>query len=337
MGLMSTPILQVRNLTTRLAVEQRVLTVVDGLSFDLHLGKTLALVGESGCGKSMTAFSLMRTLPRPPALLPEGEVIYQERNLLTISEREMRKIRGAKMAMIFQDPGSALNPVYTVGDQLLEVAELHLGLFREEALARVVQALHDVKIPNPEQRLNDYPHQLSGGMKQRIMIAMALMCEPDVLIADEPTTALDVTIQAQVLGLIKDLQREKGMAFLLITHDMGVVAEMADDVVVMYASQAVERGDVMQIFDTMSHPYTEGLFGSLPGLHPRGTPLQPIKGTVPPLQSYPKGCRFHPRCPFAMEKCRQGDVPVFPVGSEHGAKCWLHDGSDESTAKRRGE
>lgn len=333
---MTTPILQVKNLRTRLAVEGQVLTVVDGLSFDLHLGKTLALVGESGCGKSMTALSLMRTLPRPPALLPEGEVIYGGRNLLEVSEREMRRIRGKKIAMIFQDPGSALNPVYTVGDQLLEVAELHLGLFGEEALGRVVQALRDVKIGDPEQRLYDYPHQLSGGMKQRIMIAMALMCEPDILIADEPTTALDVTIQAQVLGLIKELQRERGMAFLLITHDMGVVAEMADEVVVMYASQAVERGDVTQIFDAMSHPYTEGLFGSLPGLHPRGTPLQPIKGTVPSLQNYPKGCRFHPRCPFAMDKCRQGNVPLFPVEGEHGAKCWLHDGSEESAAKRRG-
>lgn len=330
------PILTVRNLTTKLQIGQSAYSVVDNLSFNLHLGKTLAIVGESGCGKTMTALSLMRILPRPPALPSEGEVIYRNRNLLDISEKEMRLIRGGKIAMIFQDPNNALNPVYTIGEQLVEAAEIHLGLFGDEAVDRVVQALREVGISSPEQRIYDYPHQLSGGMKQRAMIAMALMCEPDILIADEPTTALDVTIQAQVLDLIRHLQKKKGMALLLITHDMGVVAEIADDVIVMYASQDVERGNVIEIFDKMSHPYTMGLFNSRAGYTAPGKPLQPIKGTVPSLTQYPKGCRFHPRCPFVMEKCKHGEIPDFPItnGDNHFARCVLYDGTHESKERR---
>lgn len=334
---MTDPILQVRSLTTLLQIEESLYNAVDQLSFDLHLGKTLALVGESGCGKTMAALSIMRILPVPPCLPSQGEVLYKEKNLLTIKEKEMRKIRGAKIAMIFQDPTSALNPVYTIGSQLIEVAELHLGLYGDEATLRTVQALKEVGIPNPEERISDYPHQLSGGMKQRVMIAMALMCEPDILIADEPTTALDVTIQAQVLGLMRELQEQKGMALLLITHDMGIVAEMADDVIVMYTSQTMERGNVFQIFDHMAHPYTMGLFKSRPdSTKPHGK-LHSIKGTVPPLNQYPQGCRFHPRCPFVMPKCRLGVIPDFCIKGEsaHQSKCTLHDGTEESAKRYR--
>jgi oligopeptide/dipeptide ABC transporter ATP-binding protein len=308
-------------------------SVVDGLSFNLYPGKTLAIVGESGCGKSMTALSIMRVLPTPPALPSKGEVIYKGQNLLSISEKEMRKIRGARIAMIFQDPSSALNPVYTIGDQLMEVANLHLNLFGQEAYDRAVKALIEVGIASPQDRFWDYPHQMSGGMKQRVMIAMALMCEPDVLIADEPTTALDVTIQAQVLDLIRNLQKKNDMALLLITHDMGIVAEMADDVIVMYASQGVEKGDVVAIFDHMAHPYTMGLFGSRPSLEGGKEMLRPIKGSVPSIAHYPSGCRFHPRCPFIMDKCRHGAVETFEIGKDHTVKCWLYDESVESKIK----
>lgn len=321
------PLIRVRNLTTRLQMGQRAVTIVDAISFDLYPGKTLALVGESGCGKSMTALSMMRILPTPPAYPSEGEVIYKNRNLLTISEKEMRSIRGGRIAMIFQDPTSALNPVYTVGEQLAEVAELHLGLYGEQTVDRCIKALREVGIPSPAERLQSYPHQLSGGMRQRVMIAMALMCEPDVLIADEPTTALDVTIQAQILDLIRALQKEKQMAVLLITHDMGIVAEMADDVIVMYAAQAVERGSVTDLFDHMAHPYTQELFASRPAMQQPKALLHSIKGSVPSPDHFPKGCRFHPRCPFAMPICLHGAVPMFPINEDgsHIAKCWLHD------------
>lgn len=329
------PILKVRDLTTRLKIGTDIWTVVDHLGFDLFSGKTLALVGESGCGKSLTALSLMRILPNPPALPPEGEVIYQGRNLLKISEKEMRKIRGANIAMVFQDPISALNPVFTIENQMIEVAEMHLNLYGEEAFERAVKALEEVGIHSPTARLKDYPHQLSGGMKQRVMIAMALMCEPDILIADEPTTALDTTIQAQVLKLMRDLQEKKGMAILLITHDMGVVAEMADDVIVMYTAQGIERGGVYDIFDHRGHPYTMALFKARPALQAKGVKLAAIPGHVPTFKHIPKGCRFHPRCPFVMEKCRSGDVPNFAINTkqDHLVKCWLYDGSEESKIK----
>lgn len=324
-------VLSVRDLTTRLKIGKDIWTVVDRLSFSLYRGQTLALVGESGCGKSMTALSLMRILPNPPILPPSGEVLYKGRNLLSLKEKEMRSIRGAKIAMIFQDPMSALNPVYTIGNQLIEVAELHLGLFGEEARSRAREALESVGISSAEERLNAYPHQLSGGLKQRVMIAMALMCEPDILIADEPTTALDVTIQAQVLELIRSLQRKNGMALLLITHDMGVVSEMADDVIVMYLAQGIEKASAPNLFDHPSHPYTIGLFHSRPSFeNPKGK-LHPIPGQVPTFRHIPSGCRFHPRCPYSMKKCIQGAVPDFEIqNSNHSAKCWLYDGTQES-------
>lgn len=336
---MSKVILQVKNLTTKLHIENKPVAVVENLSFELHAGRTLALVGESGCGKTMTALSIMRILPHPPALHSTGELLYQGRNLLEISEAEMRTIRGGKIAMIFQDPSSALNPVYTIGEQLLEAAELHLELFGDAAVERAISALAEVGIPSPMERFYDYPHQLSGGMRQRVMIAMALMCEPDLLIADEPTTALDVTIQAQILDLIRALQKRTGMSLLLITHDMGIVAEMADDVIVMYAAQAVERGTVNELFDALSHPYTQGLFASRPVLHKSTERLYSIKGTVPSPSHFPSGCRFHTRCPYVMERCKTGAVPEFVIGNhpQHEAKCWLYDGSEESAAKMTGE
>jgi peptide/nickel transport system ATP-binding protein len=336
---MEKEILTVQELTVELQIGGKRYPVVDNLSFTLSRGKTLALVGESGCGKTLTALAIMGILPTPPAFPPKGSILYQGKNLLTLSEAEMRPIRGARIAMIFQDPTSALNPVYTVGQQLIEVAELHLGLYGEAAAERAILALNEVGIPSPRQRLDDYPHQLSGGMKQRILIAMALLCEPDILIADEPTTALDVTIQAQVLELIHALQQRIGMALLLITHDMGIVAQIADDVAVMYASQIVEQGSVTQIFDQMSHPYTKGLFESRPAMHRHNKEtLHPIGGSVPPITNYPKGCRFHPRCPYRMGKCCQGDVPEFVINGnpEHRSKCWLYDGSQESLQRQEG-
>lgn len=331
---MTEPVLKVNHLTTRLQIGKQSIPVVQDLSFKIDKGKTLCLVGESGCGKTMVALSLMRILPQA-AHPSEGEVFLEGKNLLGFPEKEMRNVRGGRMAMIFQDPTTALNPVYTIGSQLLESAELHLGLYGDEAVEKVVKALSEVGISTPYDRLSDYPHQLSGGMKQRVMIAMALLCEPVLLIADEPTTALDVTIQAQVLELIQELQVRKGMAVLLITHDMGVVAEMAHDVIVMYAAQAVEKGNVYDVFDRMAHPYTRGLFNSRSVLQTPQKPLNPIKGSVPSITHYPKGCRFHPRCPFMMDKCSHGEVPDFKLG-EHGhwVKCLLYDGSEESDRKR---
>lgn len=323
--MVSSEILHVKNLTTELVIAGKPVKVVENLSFAMHRHKTLAIVGESGCGKSLAALSLMRLLPMPPALPSTGEVIFEGKNLLTLNEKEMRKIRGARIAMIFQDPASALNPVYTVGEQLQEVVEFHLKSYGDEALERVIRAMREVGIPSPERRLYDYPHQLSGGMRQRVMIAMALICEPDILIADEPTTALDVTIQAQVLDLIRDLQQRKGMGVLMITHDMGVVAEVADDVIVMYASENIEKGSVYDIFDHPGHPYTQALFEARPKLEQKEGRLNSIKGQVPSLANYPQGCRFHPRCPYAMPICKQGKVPDFSCeGSEgHAARCWL--------------
>lgn len=328
------PILQVKHLTTRIQIGTYTATIVDDLNLDLYRGKTLALVGESGCGKSMTALSLMRILP-DFALPPSGTVLYRNQDLLTISEKSMRSIRGGRIAMIFQDPTSALNPVYTIGNQLIEAAELHLGLSGDNAIKQVISTLKEVGIPHPEERLSNYPHQFSGGMRQRVMIAMALICKPDVLIADEPTTALDVTIQAQILDIMRELQKTEGMSLLLITHDMGIVAEMADDVIVMYSGQMMEKGNVISIFEHMAHPYTKGLFSSRPSLHAHKQKLHTIKGHVPSPLHHPQGCRFHPRCPFVMDKCRHGLVPDFPVNgnSEHLAKCWLYDRSEESAQK----
>ncbi len=317
------PILSVKNLSAYLQIDGKSYPVVENINFELMKGKTLAIVGESGCGKTFTALTLMRLNNSKTA----GDVLYKGKNLLTIPENEMRKIRGGKIAMIFQDPSQALNPVYTIGDQLMESVFLHRNLKESEGYEAVIKALQEVHVSSPEERLNDYPHQLSGGMKQRIMIAMALIGEPDILIADEPTTALDVTIQLQVLELIRHLQQKKHMALLLITHDMGIVAEMADEVSVMYASTQVESGSLHQIFDHMAHPYTIGLFNSRPNENSTRGNLQAIKGSVPSLTHYPTGCRFHPRCPFVMDKCKSGFIPNFTIEeSSHIARCLLFDG-----------
>lgn len=323
---MASPVLSVSNLSTQLKIGNDLWTVVNRLSFDLYPGRTLALVGESGCGKSLTALSIMRILPTPPALPSTGEILYQGRNLLSISEKEMRSLRGSKIAMIFQDPMSALNPVYTIGNQLMEVAELHLGLFGEAAWKKGCETLQSVGINDPKERMEAYPHQLSGGLKQRVMIAMALICEPDILIADEPTTALDVTIQRQILTLIRSLQQKNKMAVLLITHDLGVVSEIGDDVIVMYMAEGIERGPVKKVLKTHAHPYTKGLLESLPSLDSQRGKLTPIKGQVPSFRHIPKGCRFHPRCPYAMEKCLHGSVNEFSINTpDHFTKCWLYD------------
>lgn len=328
------PLLEVKKLTTMLRSGKIPYEVVDHLSFILEKGKTLALVGESGCGKTMSALSLLRILP-PAALPPTGEVLYKNTNILLLPEANMRAIRGKQIAMVFQDPTSALNPVYTIGEQIIEAIEIHLKCSFEEAKDRAVKMLQEVGIPSPEERLAEYPHQLSGGLKQRAMIAMALACEPEILIADEPTTALDVTIQAQVLELLQKLQHERQMALLLITHDIGVVAEIADSVIVMYGAQAIERGSVTDIFDRMSHPYTKGLFESRPPNTLSRSKLRPIQGSVASLLSPPPGCRFHPRCPYVMEKCKTGDVPEFRIDQSptHTSRCWLNDGSEESVQK----
>lgn len=322
----SFPILSVSGLRSKLKIDQLVLTVVDGLSFNLYKGKTLALVGESGCGKSLTALSIMRILPERIALPSEGEIIYEQKNLLKASEKEMRALRGSKIAMIFQDPASALNPVYTIESQLIEVVEIHLGIYGEQALDHVKKTMEDVGIDRIEDRLTSYPHELSGGLKQRVMIAMALLCSPDILIADEPTTALDVTIQKQILELIKKLQKERGMALLLITHDMGVVREMADEVIVMYLTEGIEKANSKDIFSSPLHPYTKGLFNSRPSLHKKER-LIPIKGNVPSLNNIPSGCRFHTRCPEAMPICALKPPPSFnPSKSCQTVKCWLYEG-----------
>lgn len=321
------PILQVRNLTAKLQLQGTAWPAVDKVSFDLFPGKTLALVGESGCGKTMTALSILSLSLSPPALPPEGEVIFEGRNLLFLSNKELSKVRGGQIGMIFQDPSSSLNPLFTIGNQLMETVALHLQLNEEEAYERSLKALEDVGIPDAKRRMEEYPHEFSGGMRQRVMIAMAILCEPKILIADEPTTALDVTIQAQVLELIKSLQKKRKMAVLLITHDLGVVAEMADDVSVMYATQIVEQGSVREIFDQPSHPYTKALFQAFSRKKDENGLLKAIPGSVPSLQHLPKGCRFHPRCPFVFTPCYKGAVPFFQVKGlpSHHSACWLED------------
>jgi oligopeptide/dipeptide ABC transporter ATP-binding protein len=314
---MSEPLLQVRDLKTHFFTDDAVVRAVDGVSFDIHQGETLAVVGESGSGKSVTALSILRLFPQPPGRVVGGTIRFRGRDLLTVSDGEMRRIRGKAISMIFQEPMTSLNPVFTCGDQIMEVVRLHEGLGRAEARARAIEMLERVGIAAAAQRVDDYPHQMSGGMRQRVMIAMALACRPALLIADEPTTALDVTIQAQILELLKALQREMRMAILLITHDLGVVAETADRVAVMYAGQVVEYCDVRRAFRQPLHPYTAGLQASLPRLGEERDRLRVIAGSVPNPARFPSGCRFHPRCPVATDRCEDeprlesfGDEPT---------------------------
>jgi len=319
-------LLSIKDLKVSFFTEEGQVRAVDGTTFGIKKGETLALVGESGCGKSVTALSILRLIPDPPGKIIGGEILFQSRDLLKLSEKRMRTIRGNEIAMIFQEPMTSLNPVYTVGDQIVEAIELHQDKKGSAAWARATEMLRLVGIAEPEQRVKEYPHQMSGGMRQRIMIAMALSCDPTLLIADEPTTALDVTIQAQILELIKELQRRNHMSVLLITHDLAVVAENAEDVVVMYASRIVERANVNNIFDQPLHPYTQGLLRSLPRLGSRNDRLEVIPGTVPDPLHFPTGCKFHPRCPYyqanADERCRTKEPPLEEIEPGHWAACW---------------
>jgi oligopeptide/dipeptide ABC transporter ATP-binding protein len=317
-------LLSVRGLKVRFATEDGTVHAVDGVDFELDRGKVLGIVGESGSGKSVTAMTILG-LTRDKNTRFEGEVEYKGQNLLQLSESRLRDVRGNEIAMIFQDPMTSLNPVYTVGDQIVEAILTHEGPTKREAKKRAVELLRQVGIPNPQQRANDYPHQFSGGMRQRAMIAMALSCNPDVLIADEPTTALDVTIQAQILELLDKLRADFDSSVILITHDLGVVAEVADEIIVMYAGRVVERGLKRQIFYDPQHPYTWGLLGSIPRLdRPKPKKLYSIEGTPPSLINLPRGCKFRPRCPHAFEKCQE-EPELTRRGEEAGHldRCWL--------------
>ena len=322
-------ILTVKNLVTTFQTDQGTARALDGVDFSLERGKTLGLVGESGCGKSVTSLSIMRLLPKPSGNSPEGEIIFDngtERfDILKEPAENLLKIRGQKIAMIFQDPLTSLNPVYTVGYQLMETLQVHFpGMSSQAMFQRAIELLTDVGIPAPEQRIHEYPHQLSGGMRQRVMISIALSCEPDILIADEPTTALDVTIQAQILDLMRTLQKKNDMAILFITHDLGVVAEMCDDVCVMYAGKVAEHAPVEEIFNHPQHPYTKGLISSIPKLDTeQKSELFEIEGMVPDLFSMPEGCRFQNRCPYAVEKCTQPPEPI-QVKDGHEVSCIRH-------------
>ena len=319
-----TSLLSVQNLYVSFKTDEGVVRAVNGVSFEIVAGKTLALVGESGCGKSVTALAILRLIPDPPGKISEGRIVFRGKSLLELTEAKMRPIRGNDIAMIFQEPMTSLNPVFTVGRQIVEAIELHQARKGGAAWDHATEILRLVGIADPEQRMNEYPHQLSGGMRQRVMIAMALSCDPALLIADEPTTALDVTIQAQILDLIKDLQQRSRMAVLLITHDLAVVAENADDVVVMYASKVAEKGSVHQIFEKPLHPYTRGLLHSLPKLGGKHKRLEVIPGSVPDPLHFPSGCKFHPRCPFGKddEKCRTQEPVLEDYGPGHMAACW---------------
>ncbi|HEY6571092.1 MAG TPA: ABC transporter ATP-binding protein, partial [Candidatus Limnocylindrales bacterium] len=322
-------LLEVRDLRTSFKVMDGVVPAVDGTSFSLPKGATLAIVGESGSGKSVTAMTIMRLLDIPPAEIGAGsEIWFDGREVLSLSDSEMRKIRGNEMAMIFQEPLTSLNPVFTVGDQIGEQVKLHKKVSQREARDRSIEMLRLVGIPTPERRVKQYPHELSGGMRQRVMIAMALSCEPKLLIADEPTTALDVTVQAQILELLKAIQERTGAALLLITHDLGVVAEMVDNVIVMYAGQIVEQGTVHEVLLEPRMPYTMGLIESIPTVEKRGGKLSAIKGVVPSPFHLPPACRFEPRCPYAWETCRTDPPELFPAGpSGRLARCNLHLGA----------
>ena len=320
---MAEPLLEVRNLKVEFRTRKQALTAIHDVSFDVFPATTLGIVGESGCGKSVTATSLLRLLPRETSRVCPGSVVrLHGKDLLEMSDREFRQIRGNKISMIFQDPMTALNPVYTIGDQLIEMLTAHRHMKRSEAFERGVEMLEKMGIPSPRQRMKEYPHQLSGGMRQRVMIAMALSCDPELLIADEPTTALDVTIQAQILELMGKLKEQFHTAIMLITHDMGVIAEMADEVMVMYAGEVVEYAPVTELFDHPRHPYTQGLLRSIPRLDQDAQELYTIEGTVPGLNEMPEGCRFAGRCPYATEHCRASAPPLREAAPGIKVRCW---------------
>jgi peptide/nickel transport system ATP-binding protein len=326
-------ILKASGLSTSFFTSEGIVRAVAGIDFNVKKGEVLGLVGESGCGKTVTALSVMRLVPDPPGRIVAGKILFQGTDLLTLTEKEMQSIRGKQIAMIFQEPMTSLNPVFTVGNQINEMLRLHLKMSKREALERTIELLAQVGIPSPEQRVKEYPHQLSGGMRQRVMIAMAISCHPDLVIADEPTTALDVTIQAQILNLLKHLREELGMAMILISHDLGVIAEVADEVAIMYAGRIVEYTSTQELFAHPLHPYTQGLLTSLPrfdlssrqaGRFRKGRErLKAISGMVPPLSDLPSGCTFHPRCPVAIEVCQKEEPELIEVSPGHKVRCWL--------------
>lgn len=315
-------LLDVTELVTSFYISEGRVTPVDCVTFDVNVGETVAMVGESGCGKTQTALSVMRLIQSPPGVIESGTVYFEGQDLLKLGKKEMEGVRGNKIGMIFQEPMTSLNPVFTIGMQLCEPLIKHRKMSKRGAEAKAVELLNLVGIPEPEKRLTVYPHHLSGGMRQRVMIAMALACNPSLLIADEPTTALDVTIQAQILDLLRGLRKELGMAILLITHDLGVVAEMASRVLVMYAGRIVEEADVYQLFKTPSHPYTMGLLASIPRLSDRPERLHQITGTVPNLLELPPGCRFAPRCAYARGKCFEQEPGLVPTSAGRRVACW---------------
>ena len=329
------PVLSVRGLRTHFITPERTVKAVDGITYDLLPSGTLAIVGESGSGKSVHALSILGLLPTPPAKIVAGEILFRGRDLLKMPREELRSIRGNRIAMIFQEPMTSLNPVLRVGEQIAEAIILHQKKSKAEAWAKAIDLLKKVGIPHPEERVNDYPHQFSGGMRQRAMIAIALSCEPDVLIADEPTTALDVTIQAQILELMKELQREYKMAIILITHNIGVVAEMADDVVVMYAGRPVEHAPVNELFKNPQHPYTKGLLASVPSIYERKERLEAIPGQPPDLGAgLLEGCPFVARCACAMERCKVEDPPEFQLKGGRMSNCWKCEDASEERSHR---
>ena len=319
--LLEIPLLEIRDLRTVFRGPQGDVPAVDGVSLSVPRGKTLGIVGESGCGKSMLSLSVMRLVP-PPGRVAQGRILFEGQDLLALAPAAMRDLRGSRIAMIFQEPMTSLNPVFTVGDQITEAMRAHdRRATKADLKSRAIAALDRVRIPGAARRFDDYPHQMSGGMRQRVMIAMALSCDPDLLIADEPTTALDVTVQAQILDLLRDLQAQSGMSIILITHDLGVVAEMADEVAVMYAGRVVERTSGTDIFDDPQHPYTLGLLGSIPKIEEQRDRLLAIEGAVPAPFDLPAGCRFNPRCVFAAEECLHTDPPLRPLNPHHDAAC----------------
>ena len=316
-----TKILELKNLNVSFKIEEELFKAVNNVSFSLEKGQVLGIVGESGCGKSVTAMSILKLLPSN-AVIESGEILFNGKNLLEFSNREMQHLRGSKIALIPQDPLTSLNPLYTVGDQIMETIKHHRKIDTKEAREIAIKALQDVKIPEAESRMNEYPHQFSGGMSQRVLIAMALCCNPEIIIADEPTTALDVTVQAQILDLIKELQKKRNTSLIFITHDLGVIAEFCDYVAVMYAGQIVEYADVKELFSNPLHPYTKGLFESLPTKDKEE--LKVIKGQPPSITEYIPGCTFHPRCPFKMENCDKDEPQKVDKENGHYVSCYLY-------------
>lgn len=321
-------LLDVKDLKTAFQNDHGLQTVVHGVSFHVDKGEIVGIVGESGCGKSVTSLSIMRLLHDTPGKVTHGEVIYKDENILSLSEKEMKKYRGKELSMIFQEPMTSLNPVLKIGRQIRETIQLHLNMSKHDAHIHGIKMLELVGIPRAKDMMNEYPHQLSGGMRQRVMIAIAISCHPSLLIADEPTTALDVTIQAQILRILKDIQKENDMGILMITHDLGVVAELCDRVIVMYAGRIVEEATVEELFASPKHPYTKGLIESIPVIGKHVNRLHSIRGTVPSPVNMPKGCKFAPRCPFAMDVCHEKEPELLDVDG-HYSRCWLHQGIEE--------